>query len=183
MIKDTEYKSDVIDFSPTQILAGKITAIAITALLIVWYVLVALNVIPVSFWGIFAGSLIGAIGLILLISGAIQKNSVSVWLAFPFLVPAVIEFLTEFSISQYSLLYPLYVAIPAISSLVCLTFAGGKSAHVKVLIFFAVQALCYLFSVLMLIPIYVSVIISSVWALITIVYILIRIFRSTNEHE
>ncbi|MBE5732680.1 MAG: hypothetical protein E7353_06540 [Clostridiales bacterium] len=183
MVKDTEYKSDVIDFSPAQILAGKITAIAVTVLLIVWYVLVALNVVPVSFWGVFAGSLVGAIGLILLISGAIQKNSVSVWLAFPFLIPAIIEFLTEFSISQYAQLYPLYVAIPAISSLICLTFAGGKSAHVKVVIFFTVQALCYLFSVLAIIPLYVSVIISSVWALIAVIYILIRIFRSTNEHE
>ncbi len=183
MDKDTAYKSDVIDFSPAQILAGKITAIVVMAMLIIWYILVALSVIPVSFWGVFTGSLVGAIGLILIVSGAIQRNSVSVWLSFPFLVPAVIEFLTEFSVCQYYEIYPLYIAIPAIASLVCLTFAGGKSAHVKVLIFFAIEALCYLFNVLGLIPIYVSIIISSAWFLITIIYIFIRIFRSANEHE
>lgn len=182
MEKDKEYKSDVIDFTPAQILAGKITAVIVTVLLISWYVLVAFKIVPIEFWEIFTGSLLGAIALILLISGAIQKNSVSVWLAFPFLIPAVIEFLTKFSISEYSALYPLYIAIPAIASLVCITFAGGKSAHAKVVVFFTLEATCYLLNVLLLVPIYVSIISSCVLVVLAIIYIIVRMFRS-NNHE
>lgn len=183
MIKDTEYKSDVIEFTPKQLLAGKIIAIGVTVLLIAWYIIVAVGVVSVAFWDIFFGSLLLAIGTTLLLSGAVQKNSVSVWLAFPFLVPAVIEFLCKFLLSQYAVLYPLYIAIPAIASLVCITFAGGKRAHFKVVVFFGMEAVFYLLAVLSVIPLFVSVIISVFFALIAVIYILIRIFRSTSDHE
>lgn len=180
---EKEYKSDVIDFTPAQIRAGKITAVVVMFLLAVWLFLVGINLVPIAFWDIFLGSLLCAIGLILLIGGAIQKNSVSIWLSFPFLVPATIEFLCKFTIYDYSILYPLYIAIPALASLVCLTFTSGKLAHVKVVIFFALQAVFYLLSVLNLIEIYVSIILSVLCALSTIVYISIRIFRSNNRDE
>lgn len=183
MVKDTEYKSDVIDFTPAQIMAGKIIAVVVTVLLIAWYVIVAIGLVPVAFWNIFAGSLLMAMGAILLFSGAVQKNSVSVWLAFPFLVPAVIEFLCKFGISYYSVLYPLYIAIPCIASLVCLTFAGGKGAHFKIVAFFGMEAVFYLLNVLSVIPMFVSIILCVVWAVAAIIYILIRIFRSTGANE
>jgi hypothetical protein len=182
MVKE-EYKSDVIDFTPAQIRAGKITAVIVMALLVVWLVLVGVGVVSIGFWNILAGSILGAIGVILLVSGAIQKNSVSIWLSYAFLIPAIIEFLCKFSISNYSVLYPLYIAIPAISSLICLTFARGKSAHVKVIIFFVLEAVFYLLSVLNVFQLFVSVILSVVLALLTIVYITIRIFRSNSRNE
>ncbi len=183
MVKDTEYKSDVMDFTPAQILGGKITAVVVTLLLIVWFVLVAVGVVAIGFWDIFLGSVLLAMGITLLVSGAIQKNSVSVWLAFPFLVPAVIEFLCKFSLSSYIILYPLYIAIPAIGSLVCLTFAGGKKAHVKVILFFGLEAIFYLLNVLSIIQMFVSIILCIVLVLVAVTYIFIRIFRSNITHE
>ena len=183
MEKDLNYKSDVIEFSPKQILAGKIIAIAVAVLLAVWYVLVGVGVIQVPFWRIFTGSLLGAIGITLFLSGAVQKNSVSLWLSFPFLVPAVIEFLCTFGICGYQNLYPLYIAIPAISSLVCITFSSGKGSHLKVIIFFLLQASFYFLSTLGVFQIFVSVILSAVLLVLALVYISIRIFRSGNSNE
>ena len=183
MEKDLNYKSDVKEFTPKQILAGKIISIIMTVLLCGWFLLVAFNVINVDFWRIFLGSLLGAIGITLLLSGAVQGNSVSVWLAFPFLVPAIIEFLCAFSVCCYQTLYPLYIAIPAISSLVCICFASGKSAHLKVIVFFLLQALVYLLAVLSVYEIFVSVILSVALFIGVVVYISIRIFRSSNINE
>ena len=181
MEKDLNYKSDVIEFSPKQILAGKIIATVVTALLIVWLSLVAFNVIDLSFWRILTGSILGAIGITLLLSGLVQKNSVSIWLAFPFLVPAVIEFLCVFSISDYQYLYPLYIAIPAISSLPCLFLFSGKIAHVKVIVFFLLQALFYVLAVVGVYQIFVAIILSVALFVGAVIYISIRIFRSSTN--
>jgi hypothetical protein len=183
MEKDLNYKSDVIEFTPKQILAGKIIAILITVLLCVWYALVGFGVINIPFWRIFLGSLLGAIGLILLLSGVVQVNSVSVWLAFPFLIPALIEFFCVFGISCYQYLYPLYVAIPAISSLACVTFSSGKITHLKVIVFFLLEALFYLLASLGICEIFVSVILSVALFVGAIVYVSIKIFRSSNFDE
>ena len=183
MEKDLNYKSDVIEFSSKQILAGKIIAIAITVLLCVWYTLVGFGVIAVPFWKIFLGSLLGAIGLTLLLSGLVQANSVSIWLAFPFLVPAIIEFVCVFGIACHQVLYPLYIAIPAISSLACICFSSGKIAHLKIIIFFLLEALFYVFAILGVYEIFVSIILSIALFVGAVVYIAIRIFRSSNFDE
>lgn len=183
MEKDLNYKSDVIEFTPKQILAGKIISAVVTSLLIIWLTLVAFSVVQLSFWRVLTGSILGAIGITLLLSGVVQKNSVSIWFAFPFLIPALIEFLCISGVSEYQYLYPLYIAIPAISSLACIPFFAGKKAHLKVISFFLLQAIFYLLSVLGIIQIFVSVILCITLTLVAIVYILIRIFKGGNLDE
>ena len=178
-----EYKSDVMEFSSNQIKAGKICAIALFCLLVVFYVLVFTKVISVQFSDIIVGSLLGYVGLVLITSGLVQRNSVSIWLSFAFLVPAVIALLCSFSLSQYSVLYPLYVAIPAISSFFTAICCGNWASHGKVMLVFSVGAVCFMLNVIGLLPFIASLLSCIFWALIVMVYVFYRITRRLNENE
>ena len=50
-------------------------------------------------------------------AGLIGKNPVSAWLSSAFLVPGVIGLLAEYTVLEYTQLYPFYIAIPAFASL------------------------------------------------------------------
>lgn len=178
-----EYKSDVMEFTSNQIKAGKICAIVLLCLLAVFYVLVRAKVINVSFSAIIVGSLLGCVGLILLSSGLIQRNSVSIWLAFAFLVPAVVALLCSFGISQYSVLYPLYVAIPAISSFFTALVCGKWLSHAKVILVFVVSATCFVLNIINVIPFVASLLSCIGWALVVVAYVVYRITRRLNDNE
>ena len=84
------------------------------------------------------------LGLIFLTTGLIQGNVVSVWLSIAFITPAVISYLAGFTSLTYGQLYPFYIAIPALCSLV--TMALSRKAvkdHLKVILFFGVIALFF----------------------------------------
>lgn len=178
-----EYKSDVMEFTSKQIRAGKICAVALVCLLAIFYVLVLARVINVSFGTIVVGSLVGCVGLILLSSGLIQRNSVSIWLSFAFLVPATISLLCSFSLAQYSDLYPLYIAIPAISSFFTAIVCGKWLSHAKVILVFAVSAICFVLNVINVVPFVASLLSCIGWVLVVTSYVIYRITRRLNDNE
>lgn len=130
-----------LEITPAQKRAGNIIAGAYTVICGVLLLLVGL--------GVFGGltikntalpTILLTIGLVFLTTAIIQKNSVSLWLAFAFVTPAVVSYLSNFTALSYSQLYPLYIAIPAICSLFTMPMSGVNRDHIRTIIFFGVLA-------------------------------------------
>lgn len=81
-----------------------------------------------------------AIALILVFSAAVQKNSVALWLAVCFFIPGLITLLVNFTALTYFNLYPLYIAIPGLASLVTLILSRDFKLHLKIAALFCVVA-------------------------------------------
>ena len=138
--------SNIEDFEITrsQRLAGNITAGAVTVLCGLFLLLCGVGVIPLSVQKIVLGSLLLSVGLVFLITGFIQKNTVSIWLSFVFITPAVVEFLAKFTPAGYDSLYPMYIAVPAISSFFTMLYSRCFRSHIFVILLFGITA--FLFS-------------------------------------
>ena len=121
-IEDTE-------LTKGQVLAGNLIAGAYTVLCGLFLLLVGL--------GLFDGL---TVGLVFLTTAIIQRNTVSLWLSFAFIVPAAVSYLNNFTALSYAQLYPLYIAIPAIASLFTMFMSKAYSDHIKIVIFFGVTA-------------------------------------------
>ena len=67
-----------------QKLAGNIVAGAMTLLCGVFLLLCGLNVIPLKIWDVALPSCLMAVGVTLLVTAAIGKNPVSLWLSWVF---------------------------------------------------------------------------------------------------
>lgn len=63
------------------------------------------------------GVILSALGIVFFVNALIQGNSVSMWLAFCFIVPAVMSFLCKYGITSYGEIYPVYIALPGIACL------------------------------------------------------------------
>lgn len=136
---------DEIELTPSQRLAGNIIAGAYLVACGVVLLLTGLGVFgAVTVGSIWLPTVLLTLGLILFTTGLIQGNVVSVWLACAFTVPAVISYLALFTSLTYAQLYPLYVATPAISSLVtALLSRKAVKEHLKVVLFFGVIAAAF----------------------------------------
>lgn len=75
------------------------------------------DIIPLKFSSIINGVILSALGIVFFVNALIQGNSVSMWLAFCFIVPAVMSFLCKYGITSYGEIYPVYIALPGIACL------------------------------------------------------------------
>lgn len=133
-------EDEIEELSGARRLACNITAAAVVLLAGVFLLLCGLDVFPVSVSKAVCGTLLCAAGLILCLSALISRNSVSLWLSCCFLVPALVELLVKTTAAGYAQLYPLYIAIPAIASLVGMIYTRDFAAHLPVVLLFAVPA-------------------------------------------
>lgn len=129
-----------LEVSKKQRFAGNITAGAVVVLCGLFLLLCGVGVISLPVGKIILGSLLLSVGLVLLITGLIQKNTVSIWLAFAFLTPALVEFLAKFTAAGYRNLYPMYIAIPAVCSFFTMLYSRCWRAHIFVILLFGVTA-------------------------------------------
>ena len=133
-------KTDELNLTRKQRLAGNLTAggCVIAAGLIL--LLAGTGVIPASVRQLAVPVLLSAVGAALILTALIQRNSVSLWISFLFLVPALVSFLAAFTPAGYAQLYPLYIAAPAIASLCTMPMSGSYAAHGKSMLFFGLIA-------------------------------------------
>ncbi len=132
-----EYEQ-VIEVTPSQKLAGNLVTGGIVILCGVFLLLCGVNVIPLKVKDILLGTFLGGLGVSLFINAWISKNSVSLWLSVAFIVPSIIEFLTEYTALGYRHLYPLYIAIPAFASVVTCIMTRKFIDHLYVVLLFGV---------------------------------------------
>lgn len=70
------------------------------------------------------------------LTGALRKESWTVWVGFVFFGLAVVNITHAVSGVGYGKLFPMYIAIPAVCSLVTLLFAQNKKLHLESIILF-----------------------------------------------
>ena len=101
--------------------AKKIACNVVDALIAVAAVAIILlsrfGIIGVPFSQTVVGIALSAAGAVFFINALIQWNSVSMWIAFCFFVPAGVSFACKAFGCSYAELYPIYIAIPGIACL------------------------------------------------------------------
>jgi hypothetical protein len=133
--------NEEFELTPSQRIAGNVIAGAGTLLCGLFLLLVGLGVFsPLTVEEVWLCSLLFAVGLVFIVTALVQRNSVTMWLAFAFIVPGVVNALCTFANFTYAQLYPLYIAIPAIASFFTMFLTRSYSAHVKTILFFGVLA-------------------------------------------
>lgn len=131
---------EVRELTAVERLACNVTSAGIVLLAGVFLLLCGVNVIPVKVSVALCGTLLFAVGLMFLCNALISRNSVSLWLSFCFLVPALVELLVKTTRAGYAELYPLYIAIPAAASLFTMLFTHAWAAHLWVIALFGIPA-------------------------------------------
>ena len=103
--------------SPAKKIACNVIDAVIAVAAVVIVVLSYFGAIGMDFGKTATGTILAAVGLIFLLNAIIQGNSVSMWIAFCFLVPSAISFACKVFGCSYAHLYPLYIALPGIACL------------------------------------------------------------------
>lgn len=133
-------EKDLNEISPKKMLACNVVAAAVVVAAGLFLLLCGLGVVPVKVTRAIVGTLLCAVGLGLLVTALIQGNSVSLWLACCFLVPALCELLVKATALGYREIYPLYIAIPAVASLFTMCMTHEWRTHLSVAGLFGVPA-------------------------------------------
>lgn len=128
------------ELTPKQRMAGNIIAGVFVIACGVFLLLCGVGVIALSVSKVVVGCLLCTVGLVLLSAGLIQKNSVSLWLSFAFLLPALVELLVKATSITYSQAYPIYISIPAVASLFTMLLSHEWMDHLKIILFFGILA-------------------------------------------
>lgn len=131
---------ELIELSPRRRLWCNLTAALAVVLAGLFLLLCGLNVFPVRVGRALCGTLLCTVGVILFLNAVIGRNSVSLWLSVCFLLPALVELLVKTTAARYTQLYPLYIAIPAVASAVCMCFTREWAVHLPVVALFGVPA-------------------------------------------
>ncbi len=172
-----------LEITDKQRFAGNITAGAVTVLCGVFLLLCGLNVIPLSVPKILLGSLLLSVGIVLLSTGLIQKNTVSIWLAFAFLTPAIVEFTAKYTAAGYDVLYPMYIAIPAIGSFFTMLYSRCVKSHIFVILLFGVTAFLFSLNSSGLLGWSVVLPIIIVFAGLAIILYTVKLFKDEEEGQ
>lgn len=129
-----------VRLSPKKRLLSNILSAAIIIAAGLFLLLCALGVIKLSASKAICGTLLTAVGASFLTCAIIGRNSVTMWLSFCFLVPALVELLAKTTSAGYKNLYPLYVAIPAIASAVTMFVTRQWAFHLGFVAVFGIPA-------------------------------------------
>ena len=123
------------------------------------------------------------VGLVFLTTAIVQRNTVSMWISFAFIVPALVAALNNFTALTYAKLYPLYIAIPAISSLFTAIMSRSFRDHLKIIITFGLIAAVFSLQSSGLTGWNVVVPVLVVLAGLAIVYAAIRMNKSEDNDD
>lgn len=103
--------------SPKKRKICNIIASTISLIAAAFAVLCYFGIVPLSFSNVITGIILAALGLIFFCNALIQGNSVSMWLAFCFIISAAVSFLCRGGYASYRTVYPVYIALPGLACL------------------------------------------------------------------
>lgn len=84
-----------------------------------------------------------SLGSILLATSLIQRNSVTLYLSVLLLVCAVVSFVANLTDATYGVLYPFYIASPAIASFFTMLMSREYKFHIRIMLVFALPAVFF----------------------------------------
>ena len=131
-----------LELTKGQKLAGNIIAGVYVVVCGVFLLLAGLGVFgtAVTVGNVAVPGVLLTVGLVFLTTALVQHNTVSMWISFAFIVPAVVSFLNNFTALTYAGLYPLYIAIPAVSSFFTALMSRSFRDHIKIIVTFGLIA-------------------------------------------
>jgi len=138
-----ESQLDNLEPSKAQKLIQRISAIAILALAGLFLLLAGVVAVLPNILTVLAATILLACCLIFLVSGIVGKNPVSIWIALAFFTPFLIEILTSLYVVTYAQIYPLYIATPAIASLITGAIWRNLKLHLFAIVFFGGMAILF----------------------------------------
>lgn len=122
--------------------------------------IVGLGLTVYDFKKIILSAILFFLGVSMILSAFVQKNSLLLWIGSVIFVCSSVGFFAEGIESLgYSNLYPIYISSPAIASLLTLTLSREYRMHLTIALFFGVISLlftleiCGLLSINIIIPI------------------------------
>lgn len=134
-------ENNIEQLNSTQRFASNLAAAIGVLLCGVFLLLCGTGVFDIAVSLAVAPALLIAFGLILLANAFIQKNTVALYLAIILLVCALVSCLANFVDSiSYGMLYPLYIASPAIASFFTMLMSRNFYTHIRIIILFGVPA-------------------------------------------
>lgn len=131
---------EIVELSPRRRLVCNLCSAGVVLAAGLILLLCGVDVLPAKVSEAVCGVLLCAVGLMFAVSAFIGSNSVSLWLGCCFLVPALVELLVKTTKYGYAELYPLYIGIPAVASLVTMCFTRQWRGHLPVIALFGVTA-------------------------------------------
>lgn len=115
-----------------------------TFLLGVFLLLVGLKIIYYDFYRILLSSILLFGGIAMSINAFVQSNSLILWIGSALAVCACVGFIVEANIGfGYSDLYPIYIAAPAIASLITLFIKKEYKIHLLTAVFFGIISILF----------------------------------------
>ena len=123
------------------------------------------------------------IGLVFLTTALVQHNTVSMWISFAFIIPAIVATFNNFTALTYAELYPAYIGIPAISSLFTAIMSRNFRDHIKIIIIFGLIAITFSFQSSGLLGWNIIVPMLVSFAGIAIIYAAIRMNKSEDKDD
>lgn len=176
---------DELELTKGQKLAGNVIAGAYLVVCGVFLLLSGLGVFgaSVTVGKVAVPGVLLTVGLVFLTTAIVQRNTVSMWISFAFIVPALVAALNNFTALTYAKLYPLYIAIPAVSSLFTAIMSRSFRDHLKIIITFGLIAAVFSLQSSGLTGWNVVVPVLVVLAGLAIVYAAIRMNKSEDNDD
>lgn len=107
-------------------------------------VLCRLGIIPWHFSAVISGIVLAGLGLVFFANALIQWNSVSMWIAFCFIVPSAVSFACRAGAVSYAAIYPVYIALPGIACLGTMIISREFARLIKAALIFLVAGAVFL---------------------------------------
>ena len=174
---------DELELTKGQKLAGNVIAGAYLVVCGVFLLLSGVFGASVTVGKVAVPGVLLTVGLVFLTTAIVQRNTVSMWISFAFIVPALVAALNNFTALTYAKLYPLYIAIPAISSLFTAIMSRSFRDHLKIIMTFGLIAAVFSLQSSGLTGWNVVVPVLVVLAGLAIVYAAIRMNKSEDNDD
>lgn len=136
----TSGTTDVLPLTKKQKVACNVVMGCMLVLAGVILALAGCGVISASVRRIAAPTVLFGIGLAVLFSAIIAKNSLSMWIAGIVITCGVPSLLAAVTTAGYAVTFPVYIAAPGIGCVFAIWFSEVKFAHIKTILFFGVLA-------------------------------------------
>jgi len=127
---------EILELTKKQKLVQRVVAIVLIALGGLFLLLCGLIYALPHILTILAATILFTFFLVFLFCGIVGKNPVSIWISLAFFTPFIIEVLTNLNLVTYAQIYPLYIAIPFVVSLVTGAIWRNLKPHAWVLTLF-----------------------------------------------
>lgn len=139
-------RDEYLEISPTTKMACNI--IMATAIVVCGIVLLILGVTSadtgIDIMALIAPVILATLGMAFLITSLMQHNTVTLYLSALLLVCSLASFLANLSSAvSYSAIWPLYIAAPAIASVVTMLMSKQYGFHIRIALVFGVLSIMF----------------------------------------